>query len=63
VAVDGSKFRGQNSKKNNYNEKKVKDHLGYIDRQVDKCQVDKYLTELEMLDKEEKEADGTVIDY
>jgi len=58
VAVDGSKFRGQNSKKNNYNEKKVKDHLGYIDRQVDK-----YLTELEMLDKEEKEADGTVIDY
>ena len=31
VAIDGSKFRAQNSKKNNYNEKKVKDHLKYID--------------------------------
>jgi len=35
--------------------KKVKDHLGYIDRQVDK-----YLSELEMLDREEKEEDGAV---
>ncbi len=33
VAVDGSKFRAQNSKKKNYNEKKVKDHLKYIDKQ------------------------------
>jgi len=55
VAVDGSKFRGQNSKKNNYNEKKVKDHLGYIDRQVDK-----YIAELELLDNEEKEEDGSI---
>ena len=53
VAVDGSKFRGQNSKKNNYNEKKVKDHLGYIDRQVAK-----YLSDLDMLDEKEKAEDG-----
>jgi len=48
IAVDGSKFRGQNSKKNNYNEKKVKQHLDYIDKQTTK-----YLQELEELDKEE----------
>ena len=34
VAIDGSKFRAQNSKKNNYNEKKIDDHLNYIDKQV-----------------------------
>ena len=55
VAVDGSKFRGQNSKKNNYNEKKVKNHLGYIDRQVEK-----YLKELDELDQTESEADRDV---
>jgi len=36
VAIDGSKFRAQNSKKNNYNEKKIKDQLNYIDGQAEK---------------------------
>ena len=48
VAVDGSKFRAQNSKKNNYNEKKVKQHLEYIDRKTEQ-----YLKDLDALDKEE----------
>ena len=34
IAVDGSKFRAQNSKKNNYNDKKIKQHLAYIDEQT-----------------------------
>ena len=48
VAIDGSKFRAQNSKKNNYNEKKVKDHLKYIDKQTDR-----YLKDLEENDQAE----------
>ena len=31
VAIDGSKFQGQNSTKNNYNEKKVTQHLEHIE--------------------------------
>ena len=34
IAVDGSKFKGQNSKKNNYNKKKVERHLNYIDKKT-----------------------------
>jgi len=30
IATDGTKFRAQNSKKNNYNQKKIDDHLRYI---------------------------------
>jgi len=33
VAIDGSKFRAQNSKKNNYNLKKINQHLDYIAQQ------------------------------
>jgi transposase len=42
VAIDGSKFRAQNSKKNNFNEKKINDHLNHIDKQTKA-----YLKELE----------------
>lgn len=35
VATDGAKFRAQNSKKNNYNEKKIDDHLNYIEKQAE----------------------------
>ena len=48
VAIDGSKFRAQNSKKNNYNEKKIKDQLKYIDKQTES-----YLRDLEENDKQE----------
>ena len=33
VAIDGSKFRAQNSKKNNYNQRIIDKHLEYIDQQ------------------------------
>ncbi|MEZ4906455.1 MAG: IS1182 family transposase [Saprospiraceae bacterium] len=33
VAIDGSKFRAQNSKKNNYNANKILQHLDYIENQ------------------------------
>ena len=36
VAVDGSKFKAYNSKKNNYNKKKLKKHLKYIDDKISK---------------------------
>ena len=33
IAIDGSKFRAMNSKKNNYNLKKINQHLDYIAQQ------------------------------
>ena len=49
VAIDGSKFRAQNSKKNNYNAKKVEQHLDYINKQTQE-----YLSALDQLDSEEE---------
>lgn len=50
VAIDGSKFRAVNSKKNNYNKKKIERHIAYIDNKVKE-----YLEELDNNDKSEKE--------
>jgi len=52
VAIDGSKFQGQNSTKNNYNEKKVTQHLNHIEKQTQQ-----YLDELDRLDEVEKETE------
>lgn len=35
IAGDSTKFRAQNSKKNNYNHKKIKRHLDYIDNKLE----------------------------
>jgi len=48
IAIDGSKFRAQNSKKNNYNLKKINQHLEYISNQKED-----YLSRLEKNDKSE----------
>lgn len=48
IAVDGTKARAHNSKKNNYNPKKVKRHLSYIEEQTNK-----YLAELDEADAKE----------
>lgn len=48
VAIDGSKFRASNSKRNNYNAKKIDRHLKYIDEKIEK-----YMQELEQGDKAE----------
>jgi len=42
VAIDGSKFRACNSKKNNYNLKKLERHLKYLDEKIEK-----YMQELD----------------
>jgi hypothetical protein len=49
MAIDGSKFRAVNSKKNNYNQKKIDRHLAYIQEKAES-----YLCELETLDSEEE---------
>ena len=48
IAIDGSKFRASNSKKNNFNKKKINRHLKYIDEKIQS-----YLLELEKNDAEE----------
>lgn len=56
VGIDGSKFRAVNSKKNNYNEKKIERHLVYIDNKAAE-----YLEQLEALDKEEGKSSDRLI--
>ena len=51
-AIDGSKFQGQNSTKNNYNERKVKQHLDRIEKQTAE-----YLALMDELDQEEEESE------
>ena len=48
VGIDGSKFRAVNSKKNNYNEKKIERHLNYIENKASE-----YMEELDRMDAEE----------
>jgi transposase len=48
IAVDGTKVRASNSKKNNYNPKKVERHLQYIEQKSNE-----YLAMLEACDAEE----------
>jgi transposase len=48
IAVDGSKFKAVNSKKNNYNQKKIDKHQQFIQDKAEK-----YLQELDELDKQE----------
>jgi len=49
VAIDGTKARAHNSKKNNYNEKKIKRHLNYIEEKTTE-----YLKELDKADETER---------
>jgi transposase len=54
IGIDGSKFKAVNSKKNNFNQKKIDKHRQFIE---DKTQ--KYLVELDEIDKEETASDRT----
>jgi transposase len=49
VAIDSTKYRAQNSRKNNYNEEKIKRQLAYIDKKVAD-----YLEEMDDIDHKEK---------
>lgn len=52
IGIDGSKFKAVNSKKNNFNQKKIDKHQQFI---ADKTA--KYLQELDELDKKEQSGD------
>ena len=53
IGVDGSKFKAVNSKKNNFSQKKIDKHRQFIEDKTEK-----YLQELDELDKEES-SNGT----
>jgi hypothetical protein len=48
IAIDGSKFKAVNSKKNNYNQKKIDKHQQFIEDKTSK-----YFQDLDELDKQE----------
>jgi hypothetical protein len=48
IAIDGSKFRAVNSRKNNYNQKKIDKHQSMVEEKADS-----YLKELDELDNDE----------
>jgi transposase len=52
IAIDGSKFKAVNSKKNNYNQKKIDKHHQFI-----KEKAEKYLQQLDELDEQEQGGD------
>ena len=49
IAMDGTKIRASNSKKNNYNQKKIDRHLAYIEEKTNE-----YLAELDKNDAQEQ---------
>jgi len=48
IATDGTKLRAQNSKKNNFNRKKINDHIAYIEKKLSE-----YLDALDIADTAE----------
>jgi transposase len=52
IAIDGSKFKAVNSRKNNYNQKKIDKHRQFI-----KEKAEKYLQQLDELDEQEQGGD------
>jgi len=54
VAVDGSKFRASNSKKNNHSQKKIDRHLQYIEQKTEE-----YLRQLDRADQQENPQEKT----
>ncbi|MBK8680289.1 MAG: hypothetical protein IPN25_17100 [Sphingobacteriales bacterium] len=54
---DSTKLRAQNSKKNNFNEKKIAQHLAYIDKKLDE-----YNAELAAADEDNKQTIQAEID-
>ncbi|MBA7555820.1 hypothetical protein ES705_48512 [subsurface metagenome] len=50
IAGDSSKFRAQNNKKNNFNQKKIDRHITYIENKIDE-----YNKQLSEADEDKKE--------
>ena len=57
VAIDGTKFRADNSKRNNYNKKKIDRQKKYIDEKINE-----YLNALDCGDQEPEEKPRYTID-
>ena len=57
IAVDGTKIAAQNSKKNNYNQKKIQQHLDYINKQTAA-----YLAEMDSLDSSEQLEEEPIVE-
>jgi len=57
IAIDGVKIRAQNSRKNNYNEDKIKRHQEYNEKKTKA-----YLKEIEELDKQDPDQEGGQVD-
>ena len=55
LAIDGTKVRAMNSKKNNYNQKKIERHIQYIDDKVQQ-----YMEQLDEQDKTENDSQGLI---
>lgn len=55
LAIDGTKVRAQNSKKNNYNQKKIDRHIEYIDNKVAE-----YMSLLDEQDRAEHDSRGQI---
>lgn len=53
IAIDGSKFRAQNAKKNNYNLRKINQHLDYIAKQKED-----YIASLDQNDQNDDKIDN-----
>ena len=53
IAIDGSKFKAVNSKKNNYNQKKIDKHRKFIEEKTNR-----YLQQLDELDAQENKHDN-----
>src|SRR6476661_2291565 len=49
IAIDGTRYRAQNSRKNNYNQEKIQRQMAYIDHKVSE-----YLEEMNQIDRKEK---------
>ena len=56
IGIDGSKFKAVNSKKNNYNQKKIDKYQQFIQDKTTK-----YLQQLDELDKEENNSDELIL--
>lgn len=55
IAIDGTKVRAQNSKKNNFNQKKIGRHVEYIDNKVNE-----YMALLDEQDRAENDSKGLI---
>lgn len=55
IAIDGTKVRAVNSKKNNYNQKKIERHIQYIDNKVEE-----YLKKMDEQDTSENDSEGMI---